>query len=128
MKQDCDRLMTKSLDMSSQENLRVLKESKLEFKSIQKSLDIVVKQDVPQLRSDNERLEKSLNVLEMEQTVAKGVFKSTQKNMKTLQLAQKKTVADVKKLKSKFTVACRRRGIYYTLYKTRKKIVSVDIY
>ena len=46
MKQECDQLMTKPLDMSSQEILRDLNQAKVDIELIKQTLDTGVKQDI----------------------------------------------------------------------------------
>ncbi|CAC5415734.1 unnamed protein product [Mytilus coruscus] len=114
MKQECDQLMTKPLDMSSQEILRDLKQAKVEIESIKKTLDTEVKQDIKKIKLDHAKskkdmkvltfghanLKRSHNLLQHKENISNREAKRFKKDVNRLELDQIKTKEDVKKLTS----------------------------
>ncbi|XP_052079002.1 uncharacterized protein LOC127717259 isoform X32 [Mytilus californianus] len=125
MKQECDQLITKQLDASSQEILQ----AKKDIETIERSLDLIkadhtkIKKDIITLKSgresfkkschlplteskkgimvlksDHKSLKRSHDLLQHEQTVSKKDGKRVKKELKTLQFDQIKAKQDVKTL------------------------------
>ncbi|XP_076079493.1 uncharacterized protein LOC143049705 isoform X3 [Mytilus galloprovincialis] len=96
MKQECDQLMTKPLDMSSQEILRDLNQAKVDIELIKQThetLDTELKQDIKNLK-------RSHNLLQHKQNVSNQQAKRFKKDVNRLELDQINVNVDVKKLKS----------------------------
>ena len=108
MKQECDHLMTKPLDMSSQEILRDLNQANVDIELIKQTLDTEVKQDIKNLK-------RSHNLLQHKQNVSNQQAKRFKKDVNRLELDQINVNVDVKKLKStcEDPVPWNRRGTKY---------------
>ncbi|VDI68385.1 Hypothetical predicted protein [Mytilus galloprovincialis] len=114
MKQECDHLMTKPLDMSSQEILRDLNQAKVDIELIKQTLDTEVKQDIKKMKLDHDKskkdmkmltfghanLKRSHNLLQHKQNVSNQQAKRFKKDVNRLELDQINVKVDVKKLKS----------------------------
>lgn len=81
MKQECDQLMTKPLDMSSQEIVRDLHQANKDIKTIVQSIELFqiehteVKKDIKILKSDHESLKKSHDLLQGDSVKTRTVLK-----------------------------------------------------
>ncbi|VDI01969.1 Hypothetical predicted protein [Mytilus galloprovincialis] len=91
MKQECDQLMTKPLDMSSQEILIEVQQANKDIESIKQSLDLIqsdhtdIKTDMKTFKSSHDSLKKSCDLLQVEQTESRKdivVLKSDHQNLK----------------------------------------------
>ncbi|XP_076079492.1 uncharacterized protein LOC143049705 isoform X2 [Mytilus galloprovincialis] len=115
MKQECDQLMTKPLDMSSQEILRDLNQAKVDIELIKQThetLDTEVKQDIKKIKLDHDKskkdvkmltfrqanLKRSYNLLQHKQNVSNQQAKRFKKDVNRLELDQINVKVDVKKL------------------------------
>ncbi|CAG2224717.1 unnamed protein product [Mytilus edulis] len=112
MKQECDQLMTKPLDMSSQEILRDLNQAKVDIELIKQTLDTEVKQDIKKIKLDHDKskkdmkvltfshanLKRSHNLLQHKQNVSNQQAKRFKKDVNRLELDQINVKVDVKKL------------------------------
>ncbi|VDI10548.1 Hypothetical predicted protein [Mytilus galloprovincialis] len=112
MKQECDHLMTKPLDMSSQEILRDLNQAKVDIELIKQTLDTEVKQDIKKMKLDHDKskkdmkvltfgqanLKRSHNLLQHKQNVSNQQAKRFKKDVNRLELDQINVKVDVKKL------------------------------
>lgn len=81
MKQECDQLMTKTLDMSSQEILQDLQQANKDIQIIVQSIDLIqiehteIKKDIKILKSDHESLKKSHDILQGNSVKTRTVLK-----------------------------------------------------
>ncbi|CAC5401594.1 unnamed protein product [Mytilus coruscus] len=94
MKQECDQLMTKPLDMSSQEIVRDLHQANKDIQTIIQSIDLIqtdhteVKNDMKTLKSDHESLKKSHDFLQHEHAGSKNNIEMIKEDVKTIQIEQ----------------------------------------
>ncbi|XP_052081876.1 uncharacterized protein LOC127719677 isoform X2 [Mytilus californianus] len=95
MKQECDQLMTKPLDMSSQEIVRDLHQANKDIQTIIQSIDLIqtdhteVKNDMKTLKSHHESLKKSHDLLQHEHAGSKNYIEMVKEDVKTIEIEQK---------------------------------------